>query len=88
MSSHTRTLGMVFDHPTSHNIEWKDVIHMLDQIGTTSDAGHDGLRVTVNGKTVVFHHTYDKTLTDDQVRQMRHFLAEAGMQPEHPPKGP
>jgi hypothetical protein len=88
MSSHQRTLGMVFDHPTSHNIEWKDVIHMLDQIGTTVDAGHDGLRATVNGKTVVFHHAYDKTLNDDQIRQMRHFLADAGMQPSHPSKGP
>jgi hypothetical protein len=88
MASHERTLGMVFDHPTSHNIEWKDVIHMLNQLGTTEDAGHDGLRVTVNGKTVVFHHAYQKTLDDEQIRQMRHFLHDVGLQPEHRAKGP
>lgn len=88
MSSHERTLGMVFEHPTSHNIEWRDAIRMLDAIGTTADSGHDGLRATVNGKTVVFHHTSHKTLDDDQVQQMRHFLRDAGVQPPHPAKGP
>lgn len=88
MSSHERTLGMLFEHPTSHNIEWRDVIRMLDAIGVTADGGHDGLRATVNGKTVVFHHTYHKTLDEDQVQQMRHFLRDAGVQPPHPAKGP
>lgn len=88
MASHERTLGMLFEHPTSHNIEWRDVIHMLDSIGATADGGHDGLRATVNGKTVVFHHAYQKALTDDQVHQMRHFLRDAGIQPPHPAKGP
>jgi hypothetical protein len=85
---HERTLRTIFDHPTSHNIEWKDVIRMLDSIGTTADAGHDGLRVTVNNKTVVFHHTYQKTLNDDQVKQMRHFLHDAGVQVPQATKGP
>jgi hypothetical protein len=85
---HQRTLGQIFEHPTSHNIEWRDVIRMLDTFGTTAEAGHDGLRVTVNQKTVVFHHTYHKTLNDEQVQQMRHFLRDAGIQPPHPDKGP
>jgi hypothetical protein len=87
-AAHQRTLGMIFEHPTSHNIEWRDVIHMLDSIGTTADGGHDGLRVTVNQKTVVFHHTQDKTLTNEQVQQMRHFLRDAGIQVPQPAKGP
>jgi hypothetical protein len=46
------------------------------------------LRVTVNGKTVVFHHANQKTLDDEQIRQMRHFLHDVGLQPEHRAKGP
>jgi hypothetical protein len=86
MTSHHRTLGMVYDHPTSHNIEWKDVIHMLNQLGTTEHVGHDGLKATVNGKTVVFHGTHYKTLNDEQVREMRKYLYEVGLQPEQPAK--
>jgi hypothetical protein len=88
MSSHERTLGMLFEHPTSHNIEWRDVIGLLDSIGATAPASHDGLRVIVNDKTVVFHHTQAKTLTTEQVQQMRHFLRDAGIQLPHPAKGP
>jgi hypothetical protein len=79
---------MLFEHPISHNIEWRDVIRMLDSLGTTAEGGHDGLRVTVNDKTVVFHHTQDKTLNAEQVQQMRHFLRDAGVELPHHAKGP
>jgi hypothetical protein len=65
----------------SHNIEWKDVLHLLQTIGTVRDGGHDTTHATVNGHTVMLHHTHEKTLTGDQVMQLRHFLRASGIQP-------
>ena len=86
--THERTLGMLFEHPLSHNIEWRDVVQMLAAIGTTKEGGHDTLHATVNGKTVILHGTHHKTLGSEQVMQLRHFLRDAGVEPPHLAKGP
>ena len=78
-ATHERILAMLFTHPLSHNIEWRDVIHLLQSIGTTAEGGHDTLHVTVNGKTVVLHGAHHKTLDQNQVMQLRHFLRAAGI---------
>ena len=80
-AAHQRTLAMLFEHPLSHNIEWKDVLHFLESIGTTAEGGHGSLHVAVNGKTAVLHGTKRKTLDDTQVMQLRHFLRNAGIEP-------
>jgi len=87
-AGHERTLGMLFEHPLSHNIEWRDVVQMLDALGSTKAGGHDTLHATVNGKTVVLHGTHHKALATEQVMQLRHFLREAGVQVPHAAKGP
>ncbi len=86
--AHERTLGMLFEHPMSHNIEWRDVLQLLAAIGTTKEGGHDTLHATVNGKTVILHGTHHKTLGSEQVMQLRHFLRDAGVQPAPATKGP
>ena len=35
LSNHHRdTLAKIFQHPTSHNIEWPDVVSLLNAVGT------------------------------------------------------
>ena len=86
--THERTLGMLFEHPLSHNIEWRDVVQLLAAIGTTKEGGHDTLHATVNDKTVILHGTHHKTLGSEQVMQLRHFLRDAGVEPPQAAKGP
>jgi hypothetical protein len=86
--AHERILGMLFEHPMSHNIEWRDVLQLLDAIGSTKEGGHDTVHATVNGKTVILHGTHHKALGSEQVMQLRHFLRDAGVQPAPATKGP
>jgi len=87
-ASHERILGMLFEHPMSHNIEWNDVVHLLQAIGTAVAGHHDTLHVTINNETVVLHRPKHKALAEDQIMQIRHFLRRAGVEPPHPTKGP
>ena len=42
LSSHHRdTLLQIFQHPTSHNVEWHDVLSLLEATGTV-EREHDG----------------------------------------------
>ena len=38
---HRDTLRQIFEHPTSHNIEWHAVTDLLETVGTVS-VRHDG----------------------------------------------
>ncbi len=87
--THQRTLAMLFEHPLNHNIEWPDVLHLLESLGTVSEGGKGSLHVTVNGQTTVLHPPKHKDLKDsEQLMEIRHFLRRAGIQPPHPDKGP
>jgi hypothetical protein len=79
-AAHERTLEMLFSHPLSGNIEWRDVLHLLQSVGATKEGGHDTLHATVNGKTVILHGTHHKTLGEEQVMQLRHFLRSVGVE--------
>jgi hypothetical protein len=41
---HRDTLRRIFEHPTSHNLEWREVTSLLDAVGTVTVHGS---RVTV-----------------------------------------
>src|SRR5580698_2852020 len=38
---HRDTLRQIFQHPVSHNIEWRAVVSLLETVGTVSTS-HDG----------------------------------------------
>jgi hypothetical protein len=40
-SRHRDTLRQIFEHPTSHNIEWRAVMSLLEAVGTVT-VRHDG----------------------------------------------
>ena len=86
--AHQRTLGILFEHPMNHNIEWREVVHLLQSLGTAVDGVHNSLHVTVNNSTVVLYRPKHKDLAEEEIMQIRHFLLGAGVEPPHPPKGP
>jgi hypothetical protein len=79
---------MLFEHPMNHNIEWREVVHLLESLGTVVEGANDSFHVTVNSQTVVLHRPRQKDLTAEQIMQLRHFLLRAGVEPPHPAKGP
>ncbi|MCW3054179.1 MAG: hypothetical protein JWN14_3349 [Chthonomonadales bacterium] len=52
---HTHTLGKIFQHPASHNLEWRDVIALIEHLGTVKEQENGYLAFTVNDITQVFH---------------------------------
>ncbi len=51
---HQATVERIFRHPVSHNIEWHDVLSLLEGVGTVT-RGHDGrFTVTLGSETETF----------------------------------
>jgi hypothetical protein len=73
--SHQQTYNAIFQHPVSHNLEWRKVYSLFQHIGVVNVEHNDNLRVTRNGHELVLHRSREKDVTDAaDVLQLRHFL--------------
>ena len=71
----------LFTHPTSHNIQWHDVLSLLQAAGEAEEV-HDGrYRVTLGGETQTFDAPKGDDLDTQQVVDLRRMLKEAGYGP-------
>lgn len=79
VSSHHRdTLLQIFQHPASHNIEWHDVLSLLQAVGTVEER-HDGkFHVHLGDEVVVITRPKDKDIDVQQVVDIRRILTDAG----------
>lgn len=78
---HRNTLRELFQHPVSHNIEWRAVISLLEAVGSVTEH-HDGkLAVTVGSQTVFFDRPTDKDVDVQQIVDLRRLLSTAGIRP-------
>jgi hypothetical protein len=75
---HRDTLLQIFQHPTSHNIDWQAVLSLLGAVGTV-DERHDGkYAVRVGDETQVFTRPRGKDIDVDAVQDLRRMLTAAG----------
>ena len=75
---HRNTLRQIFQHPTSHNIEWRAVTSLLEAIGTVA-AHHDGkVTVTVGAQNEIFDPPAGKDVDVQMVLDLRRLLSSAG----------
>ena len=73
--SHLRTYDRIFQHPISHNLEWRDVRAMLGRIGQLEEEHNGNLKVTRNGQVIVLHPPRTKDVAEmDEIMTLRHFL--------------
>lgn len=82
LSNHHRTtLREIFQHPTSHNIEWRAVLSLLEAVGTVAEH-HDGkLTVTLGPATEYLEPPAGKDIDPQMVVDLRRMLTAAGYQP-------
>jgi hypothetical protein len=79
---HRGTLQKIFQHPAGHNIEWPDVLALLEVVGTV-EARHDGrFLVTLGSETETLEKPRDKDIDTQQVVDLRRMLGNAGYGPE------
>lgn len=80
---HTKTLGLVFQHPIPGNIKWIDIEGLLSELGAQLDEAQ-GSRVAVRlfGDRRVFHRPHPSPVTDKgAVAALRRWLEENGVTP-------
>jgi hypothetical protein len=82
--AHLRTLEALFRHPTAHNLEWMDVVALIEKIGAVQEKGGNKFSFAVGGEHYLMHKPNTKDLTGSEVVDLRHFLQRAGWSPETP----
>jgi hypothetical protein len=75
---HRNTLHELFRHPAGHNIEWHNVVSLLNAVGTVT-THHDGkVTATVGEQSVVLTPPAGKDVDTRTVNDLRTMLAAAG----------
>ncbi len=77
-ANHRDTLLQLFQHPTSHNIEWRAVHSLLEAVGEVEEHKDSKFAVTLGGETQVFVRPKHKDVDVDQVVDLRRMLTSAG----------
>lgn len=79
---HRNTLRQIFQHPTSHNIEWNAVLSLLETVGSVAER-HDGkLSVTVGPDKQFLDPPLRKDIDPQMVVDLRRMLSDAGYGPD------
>lgn len=81
-SHHRDTLVQVFRHPTSHNIEWHDVLSLLHAVGTVRETNKGNIEVTIGEAVEVFEPARHKEVETEQLAILRRLLRRSGYAPE------
>jgi hypothetical protein len=81
-SHHRDTLAQLFAHPAGHNIEWHDVLSLLEAVATVKEAPHGRYLVTLGTETETFEPPKHKDIDAQQVVDLRRMLKNAGFGPE------
>jgi hypothetical protein len=80
-SRHRDTLRQITDHPTSHNIEWRAVVSLLEAVGDVT-VRHDGkVAVKIGSELEFLVPPVGKDVDDQMVADLRRMLTDAGYRP-------
>jgi len=78
---HRDTLREIFRHPTSHNIEWRAVLSLLEAVGTVT-VRHDGkVEINLGGDQEFLDPPRNKDIDEQMVVDLRRMLGNAGYKP-------
>jgi len=78
---HRDTVRKIFEHPTSHNIEWREVMSLLEAVGTV-DVRHDGkVAVKIGPEREFLEPPVGKDIDEQMVVDLRRMLSKAGFGP-------
>jgi hypothetical protein len=80
-SRHRDTVRQIFEHPASHNIEWRAVMSLLEAVGTV-DVRHDGkIAVKLGSELEFLDPPAGKDIDDQMVIDLRRMLTDGGYRP-------
>ncbi len=78
-SHHRDTLEKLFTHPSSGNIEWRQVLSLLEAVRTTTEELNGKVKVTLGSETEVLQPPGGKDIDQQMIVDLRRMLMEAGL---------
>ena len=75
---HRDTLLKIFSHPASGNLEWRQVLSLLEAVGSVEEEHNGKVKVTLGPETEVFRRPRGKDVDTQMVVDLRRMLAGAG----------
>jgi hypothetical protein len=83
LSSHHRdTIKKIFSHPASGNIEWRQVLSLLETLGTTTEEHNGKFKVALGPETEVLERPSGKDINEQLIVDLRRILRQAGFAPD------
>ena len=79
---HRTTVEKIFSHPVSHNIQWHDVLSLLQSVAAVTEEQDGRYKVTVGPETETFDVPSQHDIDEQQVIDLRRMLRGAGITPE------
>jgi hypothetical protein len=80
---HQNTVDAIFGHPASGNVEWRQVLSLIEAIGTATHEHNGKLKITLGDETEVFEPPRNKDIDDQMIVDLRRMLTGAGYAPQH-----
>jgi hypothetical protein len=79
-SRHRDTIEKIFRHPASGNVEWRQVVSLLEAVGTVQEEGAD-LKVTLGAETETLRRPRSKDIDTQMIVDLRRMLTQADLSP-------
>jgi len=79
-----KTLIAIFRHPTDHNLEWNDVVALVEDIGTVEQKANGAFGFSIGHDHHIMHKPHTKDLPTPEMIELRRFLTRAGWSPDAP----
>jgi len=80
--AHQQTLLRIFEHHGAQPIEWADLLHLIEGVGSVVEEEHGRYKFIVNGEHHVFARPrHDKLTNAEEVAELRNLLERARMTP-------
>jgi hypothetical protein len=78
---HRDTLEQIFERPSSGNVEWQEVLALLEAAGEVVEEPNGRSRVTLGAETEVFDRPQGKDVDVQVLVDLRRMLRNAGLEP-------
>lgn len=78
---HLHTLESIFHDPLPHNLQWREVESLLNNLGAQIEPSHGArFKVLLNGHEFILHHPHHSNeFARPDVKHLRECLAAAGV---------
>ncbi len=83
-SRHRDTVEKIFSQPPSLNVEWREVVSLLEAVGDVTHEHNGKLKVSLGPETEVLPAPHGKDVDVQILVDLRRMLEQAGFAPDGP----